>query len=283
MKHVLFLFVLLCALPAQAAQLRLECPVSVGVGLPFTVRVVSDRPVEKLRVEWGGKTLDIPGDGATSVEFLLGSDVLHSQLGPQPLRVIRLGLSPVAVESTVEIARRSFQEQRLDVPEEMATPPAEVQERIVRENGQVRAILGKVTPVNHLSLPLNRPVVGRVTSAYGLTRFFNGQPRNPHRGLDLQAKLGEPVQAASPGQVVLATEHYYAGRCVFIDHGWGVFTMYMHLDEILVQEGGMVEVGQTIGLVGKSGRVTAPHLHFGLSILDLSVDPTPLFFPGPGV
>ena len=108
MRHVLVLLVLFCALPVQAAQLRLECPVAVGIGLPFTVRVISDRPVEKLRVEWGGKTLDLLGDGTTSVEFLLGSDVLHSQLGPQALRVIRLGLSPVAVELTVEISRRSF-------------------------------------------------------------------------------------------------------------------------------------------------------------------------------
>lgn len=262
----------------HAAQLRLECPEAIGIGLPFLVRVESDEPLDKLRVEWGGKSMQVPGAGRTVVEFLLGTDVLKSKPGTETLRVVKLGLSPLAVQTSILVERREFPEQRLTVPTEMATPPAAVQERIARENAEIRAVLNAASPDNHLVLPLMRPVPGDVSSAYGLRRFFNGLERNPHRGLDLRAALGDPVRAASPGQVALAADHYYGGNSVFIDHGLGVFSVYMHLDEIKVRQGDMVEAGQVIGLAGQTGRVTGPHLHLGLYVLDLAVDPSALFF-----
>jgi murein DD-endopeptidase MepM/ murein hydrolase activator NlpD len=262
----------------HAAQLRLECPEVIGIGLPFVVRVESDEPLDRLRVEWAGKTLNVPGAGKTTVEFLLGTDVLKSRPGSETLRILKLGLSPLAVQTSILIEQRDFPEQRLTVPTEMASPPAAVRERIARENAEVRSVLGAVSPVNHLVLPLMRPVPGEVSSAYGLKRFFNDMERNPHRGLDLRAALGDPVRAAAPGQIVLAADHYYGGRSVFLDHGLGVFTVYMHLDEIKVRQGDMVEAGEILGLAGQTGRVTGPHLHLGLYVLDLAMDPAALFF-----
>lgn len=282
LRRVLFLALLVfLAAPGtglHAAQLRLECPEAIGIGLPFVVRVESDEPLDKLRVEWGGKALHVPGAGKKAVEFLLGTDVLKSKPGTETLRVIRLGLSPLAVQTSVLVETRDFPEQRLTVATEMATPPAEAQQRIARENAEIRAVLSTVSPDNHLVLPLMRPVPGDVSSAYGLRRFFNGLERNPHRGLDLRADLGDPVRAAAPGQIVLAADHYYGGNSVFIDHGLGVFTVYMHLDGITVRQGDMVEAGQVIGQAGQTGRVTGPHLHLGLYVLDLAVDPSALFF-----
>ncbi|MDO9584619.1 MAG: M23 family metallopeptidase [Desulfomicrobium sp.] len=288
LRSVLFFVLLATALfvtpgtGLHAAQMRLECPEVIGIGLPFVVRVESDEPLDRLRVEWGGKSLQVPGAGKTAVEFLLGTDVLKSKPGNETLRVIKLGLSPLAVQTSILVERRDFPEQRLTVSPEMATPPAAVQERIARENAEVRAVLSVDSPDNHLVLPLMRPVPGDVSSAYGLRRFFNGLERNPHRGLDLRAALGDPVRAASPGQVVLAADHYYGGNSVFIDHGLGVFTVYMHLDKIEVGQGDMVEAGQIIGLAGQTGRVTGPHLHLGLYVLDLAVDPSALFFAKQG-
>ncbi len=261
-----------------AAQLRLECPEVIGIGLPFVVRVESDEPLDRLRVEWAGKKLDVPGAGKTAVEFLLGTDVLKSRPGTETLRILKLGLSPLSVQTSILVEDREFPEQRLTVPAEMATPPAAVQERIARENAEVRAVLGTVSPDNHLVLPLMRPVPGGVSSAYGLKRFFNDLERNPHRGLDLRAALGDPVRAAAPGRIVLAADHYYGGRSVFLDHGLGVFTVYMHLDEFKVRQGDMVEAGEILGLAGQTGRVTGPHLHLGLYVLDLAMDPAALFF-----
>jgi murein DD-endopeptidase MepM/ murein hydrolase activator NlpD len=276
-----FVTLFLVAVPGpgvQAAQLRLECPEVIGIGLPFVVRVESDEPLDKLRVEWAGKKLDVPGAGKTAVEFLLGTDVLKSRPGTETLRILKLGLSPLAVQTSILVEGRDFPEQRLTVPTEMASPPAAVQERIARENAEVRAVLNTVSPDNHLVLPFMRPVPGDVSSAYGLKRFFNDLERNPHRGLDLRAALGDPVRAAAPGQIVLAADQYYGGRSVFLDHGLGVFTVYMHLDEIKVRQGDMVEAGEIIGLAGQTGRVTGPHLHLGLYVLDLAVDPSALFF-----
>lgn len=286
--RVLFFMLLtlfLSAVPApglQAAQLRLECPEVIGIGLPFVVRVESDEPLDKLRVEWAGKTLTVPGAKKTAVEFLLGTDVLKSRPGTETLRILKLGLNPLAVQTSILVENRDFPEQRLTVPTAMASPPAAVQERIARENAEVRTVLGTVSPDNHLVLPLMRPVPGGVSSAYGLKRFFNDMERNPHRGLDLRAALGDPVRAAAPGQIVLAADHYYGGRSVFLDHGLGVFTVYMHLNEIKVRQGDMVEAGEILGLAGQTGRVTGPHLHLGLYVLDFAMDPAALFFANQG-
>ncbi|PKN31400.1 MAG: M23 family peptidase [Deltaproteobacteria bacterium HGW-Deltaproteobacteria-18] len=284
LRRFLFFILLATALLATpgsglfAAQLRLECPEVVGIGLPFVVRVESDEPLDRLRVEWAGKKLDVPGAGKTAVEFLLGTDVLKSRPGTETLRILKLGLSPLAVQTSILVENREFPEQRLTVPTEMASPPAAVQERIARENAEVRAVLDTVTPDNHLVLPLMRPVPGEASSAYGLKRFFNDLERNPHRGLDLRAALKDPVRAAAPGRIVLVADHYYGGRSVFLDHGLGVFTVYMHLDEFKVRQGDMVEAGEILGLAGQTGRVTGPHLHLGLYVLDLAMDPAALFF-----
>lgn len=286
MFRFLLAFLLLAAAvqpsPARAAQLRVECPEVIGIGLPFVVRVESDEPMGRLLVEWGDRKLQVPAAGDRSVEFLLGSDVFRSNPGPQALRVTRLGLSPVAVSTHVLVEKREFPEQRLTVPPDMATPPAAVQERIAREQAEVRETLARVSDVNHLTLPLMRPVPGAVSSAYGLRRYFNDLERNPHRGLDLKAGLGEPVRSVAAGQVVLAADHYYGGRSVFIDHGLGVYSVYMHLDEFRTEQGAMVEAGQVVGLAGETGRVTGPHLHLGLYVLDMAVDPSVLFLPQPG-
>ena len=275
---LVFLTLAVFAPASRAAQMRLECPEVVGIGLPFTVRVESAEPLDRLLVEWDGKKLEVPGNGQRDVEFLLGTDVLKSAPGSRTLRVARLGLSPLAVETYILVEKRDFPEQRLTVPKSMASPPAEVQERISREHALVRRTLARVTPVSHLTLPLLRPVPGEVSSAYGLRRFFNGLERNPHRGLDLRAGLGDPVRAVAAGQVVLAADHYYGGRSVFIDHGLGVYSVYMHLDAFKAAEGDTVEAGQVVGLAGSTGRVTGPHLHLGLYVLDLAVDPSALFF-----
>ena len=277
MRRLFLLLAMLLAVPAQAASLRLECPQAIGIGLPFVVKVESEAPLDKLRVEWSGKTMQFSAEG-NSAEFLLGTDVLKSKPGAHTLRIVKLGLSPLAVQASIEVEMRDFPEQRLTVPDEMASPPPEAQARIARENEEVRAVLGRISPVNHLTLPLVRPVQGGISSAYGLRRYFNNLERNPHRGLDLKAALGDPVRAVAPGQVVLAADHYYGGRSVYIDHGLGVHSVYMHLDAIEVAGGGMVEAGEVIGRAGQSGRVTGPHLHLGFYVQDLAVDPSSLFF-----
>ncbi|MEZ4485493.1 MAG: M23 family metallopeptidase [Syntrophotaleaceae bacterium] len=109
-----------------------------------------------------------------------------------------------------------------------------------------------------------------------MQRILSGQPRNYHSGVDLRARLGEAVNAAGGGQVVLVADHFFAGKSVYIDHGMGIVTMYFHLSQIAVKDGQLIEAGQLIGRAGASGRASGPHLHWGARVHDCKVDPLAL-------
>ncbi|MDR2695609.1 MAG: M23 family metallopeptidase [Deltaproteobacteria bacterium] len=127
---------------------------------------------------------------------------------------------------------------------------------------------------------MQRPVPGEISSAFGLRRIFNGQPRSQHKGLDLRGAAGTPVLAMADGTVALAEELYFSGNVVYLDHGLGLFSMYAHLSAIDVRPGQQVSAGQALGKVGSTGRVTGPHLHLGCYALGMAVDPTPLMEAG---
>lgn len=124
------------------------------------------------------------------------------------------------------------------------------------------------------------PVNGRHGSAFGLRRFFNGEARLPHSGLDIVVPRGTPVKAAAAGRVLDTGRYFFNGNTVFLDHGNGLITMYCHLSRIDVKPGQTVSKGQQIALSGKTGRVTGPHLHWGVILNDAMVNPE-LFLPSP--
>jgi murein DD-endopeptidase MepM/ murein hydrolase activator NlpD len=177
----------------------------------------------------------------------------------------------------IELLRVKRPVERLSLDPAMVTPPDEELPRIARERALARQALGAASPQSLWSLPLLRPVPGAVSSVYGIGRILNGQPRAPHRGLDLEAETGEPVLAAADGVVALTGSFYYAGNCVYLDHGQGLISMYFHLSEVRVAPGQRVARGELLGLAGDTGRSTRSHLHFGVSTLGRLVDPEPLF------
>ncbi len=280
---VIALFTVKVHANAQAlanSHVHIQAPDRVGMGMPFFVRFSGPEGFQSVSLRWLDKDVGplaaTPTGQGREAAVLLGVD-LETPPGTHRLTgTVFTAQGSRAFSQDVLVHAREFPEQRLRVSREMVSPDADLLPRIERERHAARAALERISPVQHWEEPFTRPVQGSVSSAFGLRRFFNDQPRAPHRGVDLRGAEGTPIQAFSSGEVVLAGDHYFAGRSIYIDHGLGVVTQYIHLSEILVQEGDNVVAGQIIGKVGATGRVTGPHLHFGLSVLGMWVDPLPL-------
>jgi len=145
--------------------------------------------------------------------------------------------------------------------------------RIERELAEQTAAYRAFRPGMPSNVMLDKPVEGRLSSPFGLRRFFNGEPRNPHSGLDFAVPAGTPVKAPAAGRVVLVGDYFFNGRTVFIDHGQGFISMFCHLSAVDVQVGQEVARGAVVGKVGSTGRATGPHLHWNVSLNDARVDP----------
>jgi Peptidase family M23/Peptidase family M23 N-terminal domain len=145
--------------------------------------------------------------------------------------------------------------------------------RFTGEKARLDRILDGWTDDAPATLRLSAPVTGIRSSSFGSRRVFNGAPRNPHTGMDIAAASGIPVLAAGAGRVVDAYDYFFNGRTVIVDHGMGFMTMYCHLSRIDVRPGDRVDAGTPLGLVGATGRVTGPHLHFGVMLNRAWVDP----------
>jgi len=265
---------------AREPILEVQAPDTVALGQPFSVAVSSQVHFEELEITWQDRVVALPlrnsGD-SFSASLLLGSDVKINQPGPKRLLVAgnKHGRN-VSADRTVTLAKASYPVQRLTLPEHQVNLSQEALSRHSKEKRQVQQCLGSFSPERSWSCPFARPARGDFSGRYGLKRIINGQPRSPHRGLDFRSGADAPVKAVNAGKVVLTGDHFFAGNSVYIDHGQGLVSMYFHLSSIQVSRGQAVSRGQTIGLTGSTGRVTGPHLHFGISLLGHLVDPEPL-------
>ena len=118
-----------------------------------------------------------------------------------------------------------------------------------------------------------RPTKSEETSVFGVLRLYNNQKESRHMGWDLDGVTGDPILSTQRGRVILNEDRFYSGLTLVIHHGYGLVSMYFHLSETRVSEGELVEAGQLIGLMGESGRVTGPHLHFAAKLHNIYVDP----------
>ena len=180
---------------------------------------------------------------------------------------------------TFEVKHHAYREQHLTVAKAYVDLTEEQLNRAGRERKIIDGALINWRDVDLTDLSLIEPVAGRRSSSFGLRRFFNEQPRSPHKGMDVAANLGTPVIAPGDGTVAATGNYFFNGNTVIIDHGQGFVTMYCHLDEIGVEEGQQLTAGMPIGKVGATGRVTGPHLHFGTYLNGNAVDPALLLVP----
>ncbi len=180
-----------------------------------------------------------------------------------------------------EIQAHAYREQRLSVDKSFVTLGEKELERVGRERKIIDAALDNWRDAAFDNVSLESPVDGPRSSSFGLRRFFNGQPRSPHKGMDIAAAKGTAIAAPRDGVVTATGNYFFNGNTVIIDHGQGLVTMYCHLSEISIKEGQAVASGDAIGAVGATGRVTGPHLHFGTYLNGTAVDPALLLIDTP--
>jgi murein DD-endopeptidase MepM/ murein hydrolase activator NlpD len=275
----------------SADVFKVSHPRTVSTGDAFVLRLASGKPdgalQGELQVVWLDKIIPLGVFGAEAeprhgnpenFECILAVplDCAEKKL---PLKIV-LALPGQPEKNlyaaSITVSGKEFAAQALSVKPEYVDPGKEILERIKLESKKNSELLSTVTKVRHWRLPLLRPVPGVITGEFGLRRVFNGQPRSRHKGVDFRGAEGVPIRSCAAGRVVLAEDQYYSGNFVIIDHGLGVFSLYAHLSAFRVRSGDMVQAGQIIGEVGKTGRVTGPHLHFGLSVLGVAADPASL-------
>lgn len=176
------------------------------------------------------------------------------------------------------VKKKKYKTQHLTIKNKRKVNPNKKDlERIGKEKKVIVSSLATWRDTTEVNTKFVLPVKGRLSSPFGLRRFFNKQPRKPHSGIDIAAPEGTPIVSPADGVVVNTGEYFFNGNSIFIDHGQGLITMYCHMSKIDVKPGQQVAQGEKIGAIGKTGRVTGPHLHWAVSLNDARVDPG-LFF-----
>ena len=170
-----------------------------------------------------------------------------------------------------------YKKEEIHVDSSKVNPKSkEVKSRISKEYNQAMKIYHTVTKKSYLNSEFIMPLESPITSNFGKARVYNGSLKGYHSGTDFRAKVGTPIVAANDAKVALVKDRFYSGGTVLLDHGEGIYTCYFHLSDFKVEENQMVKKGQVLGLSGKSGRVTGPHLHFSARINGVQIDPLQL-------
>lgn len=180
------------------------------------------------------------------------------------------------ISLNIEVFKVPYPTETLSVDSSKVTPPPEALERIAQEKAEAEKIYATYTPKRYWDKPFLRPIESITTSEYGSARTYNGTLKSYHGGVDFRAKTPLPILASNDGVVVLAKDRYYSGGTVIIDHGEGLYTCYFHFSQLDVKVGDSVTRGQNIGLSGATGRITGPHLHFGVMVHAIQSDPIDL-------
>jgi len=246
----------------------------VGQGEAVQLTLPETADVEAAWASWDGREVPFVArdEGWLTV---IGVDLDTPAQGYDiPVRLEFRDASARHLSIRLEVKARDFPTTELTVEPRYVELDADDQARAARESREIGAIYATLTPEPYWTEAFGTPLQGATGGRnFGHRRVFNGQARAPHSGADLRAATGTPILASNRGRVVLAKELFFSGNAVFLDHGLGVYSAYLHLSEIGVELGSMVEKGQTVGLAGATGRVTGPHLHWGARILDARVDP----------
>lgn len=280
----LFLAILLpVTLPADAqsvgpsTEARLVINVSAptfrpGEAMRIRVSCTCPGPLDRVNGEVFGQTVQFR---SADNEWLgLGGIDLATKAGVYTLTVEAGSGASGELHAThsIRVAARAFAVRRLQVSREFVEPSEGDQLRIVREAERLDSIF-RAPSTRTWDGSFLRPLMGPVSSNFGARTIFNGESRAPHAGIDFHEGIGTPAAAPSAGRVVLADDLFFTGGTIIIDHGQGLYSLFAHLSEFAAHEGQDVAQGTVVGLVGATGRVTGPHLHWSVRLNGARVDP----------
>lgn len=262
--------ILLCGSLAQAAELPRDEPVPGGVAVIRLSTLAHNAP----ETYFEGKRVLITQEG-DHWEAVIGIP-LSAQPGVHHVTTNEDGDQR---EYAFTIRPKAYRTEYITLKDQHLVDPTPADlARIQGDQAQISHAFATWTAQDLSDLWLNLPAHGRIGSSFGLRRFFNHEPRQPHSGLDIVAAAGTPVYAPADGTVILVGNYFFNGNAIIIDHGQGLITMYDHLNRIDVTAGEKVRRGQRIGAIGMTGRVTGPHLHWTVCLNATPVDPA-LFLP----
>ena len=250
-------------------------------GQALRIALPDEPGLASAEVAWGGRTAAFVREGA-EWQAVIGVD-LEAAPGLQVAEVVvRFEDARTEIRrQEIEVSAGTFPTTHLEVEPRYVQLSPEDAARAEREDQAIQAIYARTTLERLWRDPFMAPVDGVHDGRnFGHRRVFNGEPRAPHSGTDLTAATGTPVRATNRGRVVLSADLFFSGNAVFLDHGMGVYSVYLHLSEIRVTVGEVVERGTVVGLAGATGRVTGPHLHWGARVLGARVDPFTLLSLG---
>jgi murein DD-endopeptidase MepM/ murein hydrolase activator NlpD len=203
----------------------------------------------------------------------LGID-LETEPGAYRMEIQRSGETTAAIH-TVNVETRQFRVRRLRVSGAFVDPPPEALEQIALDSQTLSDVYARVSPTEWAGAFL-LPVNGKPSSNFGTRSYYNGQRRSPHAGVDFAGATGTPIRAANHGTVALAASLYFTGNTVVVDYGSRLFSVFAHLSALHVKAGDLVGPETIVGLVGATGRVTGPHLHWSVRLNGARVDPLSL-------
>jgi murein DD-endopeptidase MepM/ murein hydrolase activator NlpD len=259
----------------NGVTLKLSAP-ETAQGSLLVVELRSTKPLEAVEGRWNDRDVpfwrtqgeDSTASGTDVRRALLGVDLEKPAGKYEFTTTARLsGGEQATCRETIEVNAGHFATENLTVKKQFVEPNPEQVARAQAETRKLRAIFDHVTPERLWSGEFRLPLEGEFKGTnFGRRRVLNGQPGSPHTGVDFPAPTGTPVHAAQSGHVVLAEELYFSGNTVIVDHGLGIYTFYGHFSETDVKLGDTVKAGTILGKVGATGRVTGPHLHWGLTV-----------------
>ena len=272
MRHLL-LFILLAVFPAPTLAGLTLSPANVSNGEVSVLRWQGE-PLSFGVVRFLDDVIYLYPDGGGAIALLpIGLDVEQGDYPLHAALVDRHGRTTTA-ELQLHVGHKERPLEQLTLPQNMVTPDAESLARIDRESQQLRKLFAARSQRSWRHF--ERPVDEEVSSVFGKRRLLNGLPKSPHSGTDFRSPAGTPVRSLSDGRVVMVADLFYTGQTVVVDHGEGLFSLYAHLSEVLVDEGGELRVGDVLGKVGSTGRSTGAHLHLTVRLLEERIDPLAL-------